>query len=66
MEPRSDLGLALEPWAQRAIPDHYKLETRNVSGNTVGRFQQEGKPFGFVQAANIDAAACPLRNVYFS
>src|SRR5580698_7594739 len=66
MEPRSDLSLALDPGAQRAIPDDYKLEMRNVCGNTVGCFQQEGKPSGFVQAANIDAAACPLRNVYRS
>src|SRR5580692_10440237 len=66
MEPMPDLSLVLEPRAQRAIPDHYKFELRNLSRDTVGRLQQEGKPPGFVQAANVDAAAGPLRNVYSS
>ena len=64
-EPRSDLGLALEPGAQRAIPDHYKLELRNVGGNAVGRFQEKGKSFVFIQATDVDAAARPLRDVHF-
>src|SRR5215471_3908788 len=66
MEPRSDLSLALKPWAQRPIPDHYKFELRNVGGNAVGRFEEKAKSFSFIQIADVDAAAGPLRDIQFS